>query len=131
MDYTLVTEALLRDTNARVVKWLPKHAWMKARSQVAQRTIEATRPFDDASLAVFAHECGHIAIGSAPTFFLAWLGPCPVVKDEHDASQWALTAIAKYGTVTDAMREVLNMALTTYLRDYPCDQFHNALLKGE
>jgi hypothetical protein len=108
MDYTAITKAIARD--AGLERLLPIYNWRKARSFPQVGIVEATPPHDDVTLAVFAHECGHLAT----TLHLERLGTS-VLEIEAAASQWARNAIIRNGgTVTEAMDQVWLDGLASY-----------------
>jgi hypothetical protein len=62
---------------------------LRGRAFIATRTIRVPRPTTRRRLYVFAHECGHIALGHR--------GSKPRHRQEYEAERYALAAMHRHG----------------------------------
>lgn len=103
--------AMAQDEAGKPIEWtkLPIEEKMDAGARWRAGDVRATEPVDESTLAIFAHECGHLA--------LHHLGQQqPSIHQETEATKWGLRAIRKAGgNTTPAIQEQLRDALKTYV----------------
>jgi hypothetical protein len=90
----------------------------------------------DLALAVFSHECGHIAHNDYGGIMRQLMG-IGQIETEYKASMWGFRKIKEHGgIVTPAMRICQRTGLASYWRSYPeehdsCSPAIHAFMKGK
>lgn len=114
MDYTSISAAIFIKAEiaaGKTLKWtiLPLDEKMNAKAIWITGELRAAEPVDDTTLAIFAHESGHMALRH---FGLRQ----PIIHQEAAATKWALQAIREAGgNPGPAVQKALRKALASYV----------------
>jgi hypothetical protein len=125
MDYNAIKEALLAEVPKLEIRSLPyeQRYFARARHMAADHyALEVADPITDETLAIFAHEAGHIATNS---WELDKAGASEL-RDEIEAWKWAKQMLDPRGAWTPAVQETLMVGLGSYMVPFSRSPYNGA-----